>query len=99
MAANATFALNAGVWFRRARLLIVSPDSSGTACPLSGRNSTYPPVQISAPSSGCRSNLWIGRSDGEQRRMWKVLGRFRTITVTVTALDHDGQDAERWRAM
>src|SRR5258706_7510430 len=51
MAANATFALNAGVWFRRARLLIVSPDSSGTACPLSGRNSTYPPVQISAPSS------------------------------------------------
>jgi hypothetical protein len=27
MAANATFALKAGVWFRRARLLIVSPDS------------------------------------------------------------------------
>src|SRR5882757_5455140 len=51
IAANATFALNAGVWFRRARLLIVSPDSSGTACPLSGRNSTYPPVQISGASS------------------------------------------------
>jgi hypothetical protein len=29
------------------RLLIVSPDSTGTACPLSGRNSTYRPVQIS----------------------------------------------------
>jgi len=27
-------------------LLIVSPDSLGTACPLSGRNSTYRPVQI-----------------------------------------------------
>src|SRR5260370_42149196 len=27
MAASATFALKAGVWFRRARLLIVSPDS------------------------------------------------------------------------
>src|SRR5882724_4828772 len=52
IAANATFALNAGVWFRRARLLIVSPDSSGTACPLSGRNSTYPPVQISGAGSG-----------------------------------------------
>jgi hypothetical protein len=51
IAANATFALNAGVWFRRARLLIVSPDSSGTACPLSGRNSTYPPVQISGAGS------------------------------------------------
>src|SRR2546427_4336041 len=46
MAAIATFALKAGVWFRRGRLLIVSPDSRGTACPLSGRNSTYRPVQI-----------------------------------------------------
>ena len=31
--ANATFALNAGVWFRRARLLIVSPDSASTSVP------------------------------------------------------------------
>jgi hypothetical protein len=46
MAASANFALKAGVWFRRGRLLIVSPDSLGTACPLSGRNSTYRPVQI-----------------------------------------------------
>src|SRR6266508_4277574 len=46
MAASATFALKAGVWFRRGRLFIVSPDSRGTACPLSGRNSTYRPVQI-----------------------------------------------------
>src|SRR2546425_12961343 len=51
MAAIATFALKAGVWFRRGRLLIVSPDSLGTACPLSGRNSTYRPVQISETSS------------------------------------------------
>src|SRR3954464_14774854 len=46
MAASAAFALKPGVWFRRGRLLIVSPDSLGTACPLSGRNSTYRPVQI-----------------------------------------------------
>src|SRR6266511_3234722 len=46
MAASATFALKAGVWFRRGRLFIVSPDSRGKACPLSGRNSTYRPVQI-----------------------------------------------------
>src|SRR5882757_9593691 len=51
MAASAAFALKPGVWFRRGRLLIVSPDSLGTACPLSGRNSTYRPVQISATSS------------------------------------------------
>jgi hypothetical protein len=52
MAASATFALKAGVWFRRGRLLIVSPDSLGTACPLSGRNSTYRPVQIREAGSG-----------------------------------------------
>src|SRR5277367_4503963 len=51
MAANATFALKAGVWVRRVRLLIVSPDSTGTACPLSGRNSIYRPVQISEAGS------------------------------------------------
>jgi hypothetical protein len=40
------------VWFRRGRLFMVSPDSLGTACPLSGRNSTYRPVQISETTSG-----------------------------------------------
>src|SRR5438128_273732 len=51
MAASATFALKPGVWFRRGRLLMVAPDSQGTACPLSGRNSTYRPVQISGTGS------------------------------------------------
>src|SRR5271166_2201518 len=51
MAASATFALKVDVWFRRGRLLMVSPDSLGTACPLSGRNSTYRPVRISETSS------------------------------------------------
>jgi hypothetical protein len=50
-AASATFALKAGVWFRRARLLIVAPDSQAPACPLSGRNSTYRPVQICGAGS------------------------------------------------
>ena len=45
MAASATFALKAGEWFRRGRLFMLSPDSRA-ACPLSGRNSTYRPVQI-----------------------------------------------------
>src|SRR5271170_2109194 len=51
MAASATLALKAGVWFRRGRLLMVSPDSRATACPPSGRNSTYRPVQISGTGS------------------------------------------------
>jgi hypothetical protein len=38
------------------RLLIISPDSTGTACPLSGRNSTYRPVQISEAGSFNRSS-------------------------------------------
>src|SRR5882757_8016413 len=51
MAASATFALKPGVWFRRARLDMVSPDSQATACLPSGRNSTYRPVQISGTGS------------------------------------------------
>src|SRR3954453_13163998 len=49
-AAKATFALKAGVWFRRGRLVIVSPVRHAS-WPLSGRNSTYPAVQISTASS------------------------------------------------
>src|SRR5207253_11040787 len=71
MAAIATFALKAGVWFRRGRLLIVSPDSLGTACPLSGRNSTYRPVQILEASSAheCGSAIegtWPGAAGAAQ---------------------------------
>src|SRR4029077_18116613 len=51
IAASATFALKPGAWLRRGRLLMVSPDSMGTACPPSGRNSTYPSVQITGTSS------------------------------------------------
>src|ERR1019366_1053074 len=49
--------LKAAVWFRRGRLLIVSPDSLGTACPLSGRNSTYRPVQILEAGSDQRAQV------------------------------------------
>src|SRR5207302_194124 len=40
-----TFALKAGVWFRRGRLLIISPVQQPSWL-LSGRNPTYPVVQI-----------------------------------------------------
>src|SRR4051812_27869193 len=49
-AAKATFALKAGVWFRRGRFVMISPVRH-TSWPLSGRNSTYPAVQISRASS------------------------------------------------
>jgi hypothetical protein len=51
MAASATFALKAGVWFRRARLLIVSPDSRADLARRQAENSTYRPVQIPEASS------------------------------------------------
>jgi len=38
---------------------MVSPDSLGTACPLSGRNSTYRLVQISETSSSVAKKLEI----------------------------------------
>src|SRR5215207_8201862 len=49
-AARATLALKAGEWFRRGLLLIVSPVWQ-PFWPLSGRNSTYPAVQIPRASS------------------------------------------------
>src|SRR5258706_7954798 len=65
MAAIATFALKPGVWFRRVRLVIVSPDSQRTACLLSGRNSTYRPVQI----SGTGSHMCISHVAFREARM------------------------------
>src|SRR5215469_12206193 len=52
-AAIATFALKADVWFRRGLLLMLSPDSRAKSCPLSGRSSTYRPVQILESGSTC----------------------------------------------
>src|SRR5438477_12889377 len=57
MAASATFALKAGVWFRRGRRCMISPDSQAIACPPSGRNSTYRPVQISGAGSVGRRHV------------------------------------------
>jgi len=53
-AASATYALNAGVWFRRGRLLMVSPVRP-PSWPPTGRNSHYPAVQILPASSVLRS--------------------------------------------
>jgi hypothetical protein len=47
------------VWFRRGRLLMVSPDSRATACPPSGRNSTYRPVQISGTGSKIGGGYYV----------------------------------------
>jgi len=49
-------------------LLIGSPDSLGTACPLSGKNSTYRPVQILEAGSAFLilfviSTAWMPDSD------------------------------------
>src|SRR6201997_2594935 len=61
IAAIATFALKAGVWFRRDRRFMVSSDSQAPACPLSGRNSTYRPVQNSGSTSHRKSSSFQDR--------------------------------------
>ncbi|MGB8608844.1 hypothetical protein, partial [Bradyrhizobium sp.] len=67
-AASATFALKAGVWFRRGRLCMVAPDSQATARPPSGRNFTYLPVQISETSSRTQGKaLRQSRQDSNKR--------------------------------
>jgi hypothetical protein len=50
IAANATFALNAELCVRRARLVMASPESAASS-PLSGRSSTYRPVRFSPTTS------------------------------------------------
>src|SRR6516225_7213163 len=74
MAASATFALKAAVWFRRGRLIMVSPDSQATACPPSGRNSTYRPVQISGASSITNQRANMNRFEASCRSRINIKG-------------------------
>src|SRR6266487_2511282 len=59
---------------------MVSPDSLGTACPLSGRNPTYRPVQISETSSKAQKfyELAVDKSPNNVLKMWnlRALARF-----------------------
>jgi hypothetical protein len=64
--------LKAGLWFRRDRLVIVSPAREPSR-PLSGRNATYPPVRIPRASSGAGGH----RPAGDARRRVPVR-RFTT---------------------
>src|SRR6266853_2644619 len=75
IAASATFALKAAVWFRRGRLFMVSPDLQAIACPLSGRNSTYRPVQISGAGSDLIPEDEAFNRDGRLEQYYIV--RFR----------------------
>ena len=59
------------------RLLIVSPNSTGTACPLSGRNSTYRLVQISAAGSPGRDPSAGEYANDEDSRAHHDTGRPR----------------------
>src|SRR5215211_2087797 len=81
MAASATFALKAGVWFRRGRLLMVSPDSLGTACPLSGRNSTYRPVQISGAGSDPEAMVIASSGEGRAGSLDAYLGKSVRVVI------------------
>jgi len=49
-AASATFALKAGVWFRRARLLIVSPDSRANFARRQAETPLMAPFRLAGPA-------------------------------------------------
>ena len=67
--------LKAGEWFRRGRLLIVSPDSLGTACPLSGRNSLIVLFRFLRPALSATLDRavrnGVGLGDASDRR-WQT---------------------------
>jgi hypothetical protein len=49
-AASATFALKAGAWFRRARLLIVSPDSRANLARRQAETPLIAPFRFAGPA-------------------------------------------------
>src|SRR5438105_10597008 len=75
MAASATFALKAGVWFRRARLLIVSPDSRVNLARRQAETPLIPLFRFLRPAlpsnrpkltANYRTNpIWVWESAGE----------------------------------
>src|SRR6476620_5280705 len=99
MAASATFALKAGEWFRRGRLLIVSPDSLGTACPLSGRNSTYLLVQILEAGSVIDRGLAAGEPSKHIARDYALnpsgLHRHRVNCIGLASSTHVVKETAR----
>src|SRR6266853_2508533 len=86
MAASATFALKAGVWFRRGRLSLLI--RWGTACPLSGRNSTYRPVQISGAGSR------VGDMNAGGHRRFASVWSTRYLKLFKCGLDLGPQSAD-----
>src|SRR5262245_242906 len=82
IAAIATFALKADVWFRRGLLLMLSPDSRAKSCPLSGRSSTYRPVQIlEAGSSNAASTFVAASTDTNEIRKELALDYFKNHII------------------
>jgi hypothetical protein len=69
IAANATFALKADVWFRRALFVIFAPDMR-QIMPLSGRKSTQRPAQFYEASSDkrfiCQVRLGLLQTENSQ---------------------------------
>jgi hypothetical protein len=47
---------------------MISPDSLGTACPLSGRNSTYRPVQILEAGSMTDGSVYVDNPLSKNQR-------------------------------
>jgi hypothetical protein len=80
IAANANFALKAGVWFRRVRFVILAPDAR-LFSPLSGRKSTYRIFDSQAKGmSGMGSRPFSNRGVRRQPGYPHALKpRFRTI--------------------
>src|SRR5439155_22190324 len=75
MAASATFALKAGVWFRRARLLIVSPDSRVNLARRQAETPLIPLFRFLRPAlaglKGCVAQLGAGLAFNVQTRQWQ----------------------------
>jgi hypothetical protein len=66
---------------------MVSPDSQAPACPLSGRNSTYRPVQNSGATSG--DTIWVTEVGGTVKQI-DNMGNVTTQLTTQGRQDLEG---------
>jgi len=107
IAASATFALKAGLWFRRGRLLMVSPVHG--IMPISGRNSTYPecpvfPSQLSTMACNpilrerplkAKSAQTQGTSSMTADSIAVVIPAYRVKSHILDVISHIGSEASR----
>ena len=86
--------MKAGLWFRRDRLVIVSPAREPSR-PLSGRNATYPPVRIRRASSNGPIHTSKLTTKALAERPWLTVEWLPKYAPELNEIEHSWRDLKR----